>query len=313
MATVATSGSYDDLSNKPTIPAAQVNSDWNASSGVAQILNKPTLATVATTGAYSDLSGTPTIPDAVSGTNDGINWTSLTVGSDTYAIPQGGSGTSNIEVITTSATYADITAILAAGKVPVLTGIIDNRYFVANYTQSTSQSTYYYFTSIWINGTGSVTWGDVVRTFYWRVGTNNNWQNGNGVWFANGTNTLLNGAGSGNGSYNVCVGQNSWTGANKSNSIVIGYNSQNTIASSMSIDGDGNNQQRTLMLQDPDHLFFRNEKPSGSKTSLSDYANGKTLTQYLSEVLPTAPSTDGNYKLVCSVSNGVATYSWVAE
>lgn len=30
------------IANKPTIPAAQVNSDWNASSGVAQILNKPT-------------------------------------------------------------------------------------------------------------------------------------------------------------------------------------------------------------------------------------------------------------------------------
>lgn len=42
LATVATSGDYDDLTNKPTIPAAQVNSDWNASSGVAQILNKPT-------------------------------------------------------------------------------------------------------------------------------------------------------------------------------------------------------------------------------------------------------------------------------
>jgi len=82
LATVATSGSYTDLSNKPTIPAAQVNSDWNASSGVAQILNKPTLAAVATSGsytdlssrpalaavatsgAYSDLSGTPTIPAA---------------------------------------------------------------------------------------------------------------------------------------------------------------------------------------------------------------------------------------------------------
>ena len=45
-----------------SIPAAQVNSDWNVSSGVAQILNKPNLATVATSGAYSDLSGTPTIP-----------------------------------------------------------------------------------------------------------------------------------------------------------------------------------------------------------------------------------------------------------
>ena len=45
------------------IPAAQVNSDWNASSGVAQILNKPNLATVATSGSYNDLSNKPTIPD----------------------------------------------------------------------------------------------------------------------------------------------------------------------------------------------------------------------------------------------------------
>lgn len=36
------SGSYSDLSSKPTIPAAQVNADWNAVSGVAQISNKPT-------------------------------------------------------------------------------------------------------------------------------------------------------------------------------------------------------------------------------------------------------------------------------
>lgn len=43
LATVATSGSYNDLTNKPTIPSAQVNSDWNANSGVAQILNKPTI------------------------------------------------------------------------------------------------------------------------------------------------------------------------------------------------------------------------------------------------------------------------------
>jgi hypothetical protein len=36
-------GDYNTLLNKPTIPAAQVNSDWNASSGVAVILNKPTV------------------------------------------------------------------------------------------------------------------------------------------------------------------------------------------------------------------------------------------------------------------------------
>ena len=46
------------------IPAAQVNSDWNATSGVAQILNKPTLATVAMSGSYTDLTNKPTIPAA---------------------------------------------------------------------------------------------------------------------------------------------------------------------------------------------------------------------------------------------------------
>ena len=42
---VATSGNYDDLLNKPTIPDAQVNSDWNASTGISQILNKPQMTT----------------------------------------------------------------------------------------------------------------------------------------------------------------------------------------------------------------------------------------------------------------------------
>lgn len=64
LATVATSGDYNDLSNRPSIPAAQVNADWAANSGISQILNKPTLATVATTGDYSDLSNKPVIPAA---------------------------------------------------------------------------------------------------------------------------------------------------------------------------------------------------------------------------------------------------------
>jgi len=65
LATVATSGSYTDLSNKPTIPAAQVETDWNASSGMGQLLNKPTLATVATSGSYADLSNKPTLAQTV--------------------------------------------------------------------------------------------------------------------------------------------------------------------------------------------------------------------------------------------------------
>lgn len=34
---------YSTITGKPTIPAAQVNSDWNATTGVTQILNKPTV------------------------------------------------------------------------------------------------------------------------------------------------------------------------------------------------------------------------------------------------------------------------------
>jgi hypothetical protein len=67
--------SYNDLSNLPTIPTPQVNVDWNSSSGITQILNKPNLfsgnyadltnkpsySTVATTGEYNDLSNKPSI------------------------------------------------------------------------------------------------------------------------------------------------------------------------------------------------------------------------------------------------------------
>ena len=102
-ATVATSGSYDDLNNKPTIPAAQVNSDWNASSGVSQILNKPTLATVATSGSYSDLSNTPNLTTvATSGSYNDLN--------DKPTIPTKTSDLTNDSGFTTfSGDYDDLT------------------------------------------------------------------------------------------------------------------------------------------------------------------------------------------------------------
>lgn len=75
LATVATSGSYNDLLNKPTIPAAQVQSDYGQadSNAVDFIKNKPDLsvyarsndlAAVATTGDYDDLLNKPSIPAA---------------------------------------------------------------------------------------------------------------------------------------------------------------------------------------------------------------------------------------------------------
>ena len=58
--------------NKPTIPAAQVNSDWNSVSGVSQILNKPTIPaaqiqsdwTQANNAALDFIKNKPTIPAA---------------------------------------------------------------------------------------------------------------------------------------------------------------------------------------------------------------------------------------------------------
>jgi hypothetical protein len=53
---------YNSLTGTPTIPAAQVNSDWAAVTGVSQVLNKPVLSTVATSGNYNDLTNKPVIP-----------------------------------------------------------------------------------------------------------------------------------------------------------------------------------------------------------------------------------------------------------
>lgn len=52
-------GDYTSLSNRPTIPAAQVNSDWNATSGVAVILNKPTVPPL--TSLVVNPAGTPSL------------------------------------------------------------------------------------------------------------------------------------------------------------------------------------------------------------------------------------------------------------
>jgi len=67
LATVATSGDYDDLVNKPTIPAAQIQSDWNQSDNSAAdyIKNKPTNVSAFTNDAgyltqHQDISGLAT-------------------------------------------------------------------------------------------------------------------------------------------------------------------------------------------------------------------------------------------------------------
>ena len=70
LATVATSGSYADLSNKPTIPTnvSDLTNDSgyqtasDVSTAIAGKVDTADLATVATSGSYNDLSNKPTIP-----------------------------------------------------------------------------------------------------------------------------------------------------------------------------------------------------------------------------------------------------------
>lgn len=83
LATVATSGSYADLSNKPTIPTktSDLTNDSN-------FVSSTSLATVATSGSYSDLSNTPTIP-TVSDYNASLllsNWSSTAPYTQTVSV-----------------------------------------------------------------------------------------------------------------------------------------------------------------------------------------------------------------------------------
>lgn len=131
LATVATTGSYDDLVDKPSIPAAQLNSDWDATSGVTAILNRPNLATVATTGDYTDLVNKPSIPaaqvnadwDATSGVEQILNRPNLATVATTGAYSDL-TGTPTIPTVSDNvaklqygvATYAQVVAAFNAGK-----------------------------------------------------------------------------------------------------------------------------------------------------------------------------------------------------
>lgn len=86
--TVATSGSYNDLSNKPTIPTkvSDLTNDSGYITGIAwgDITSKPSFSDIAISGSYNDLVDTPTIPTKTSElTNDsgfitGISWDKVT-------------------------------------------------------------------------------------------------------------------------------------------------------------------------------------------------------------------------------------------
>lgn len=127
-ATVATSGSYNDLSNKPTIPSAQVNSDWSASSGVSQILNKPTIPTntnqltngsgfiTSSSLTWSNITGKPTIKrtETYSGTTNASGLVTITFGTAFAVAPNiqaniiNGADNQNIRITSITTTGATV-------------------------------------------------------------------------------------------------------------------------------------------------------------------------------------------------------------
>lgn len=90
LAAVATTGSYNDLDDKPSIPPAQVNSDWNASSGVAQILNKP---------AFGDLAFEDSVTVSEISALGLPSSTTYLRGDGTWATPAGGGGGGQVNSI----------------------------------------------------------------------------------------------------------------------------------------------------------------------------------------------------------------------
>ena len=143
LASVAFSGNYNDLTNKPTIPTktsnltndsnfvsntsyatastggvVKVGSGLSITNGVLSttgggvadavewnnVLNKPTFSTVATSGSYNDLSNKPTIPTVNNGTlTIQKNGTNVA----TFTANQSSNATANITVPTTVAELSD--------------------------------------------------------------------------------------------------------------------------------------------------------------------------------------------------------------
>ena len=144
-AVVLTASDVNALPDSTVIPAAQVNSDWNANSGVAQILNKPTLgtmaaenasnytptanlATVATSGSYNDLSNKPTIPTVNDST---ITITQGGVTKGTFTTNQGSASTIALDAggtTTGQSIDAEIVGTLTIADNSVVSGFSNNDY-----------------------------------------------------------------------------------------------------------------------------------------------------------------------------------------
>ena len=100
-----------------TVPAAQVNSDWNATSGKAQILNKPTIPTVPTNvSAFNNDAGYLTSHQDITGKQDKIT--------STNKLPA--ANVSGLATVATSGDYDDLTNKPSIPTVPTNVSAFNN-------------------------------------------------------------------------------------------------------------------------------------------------------------------------------------------
>lgn len=109
LAAVASSGSYTDLSNTPSIPAAQIQADWNQTntSALDYIQNKPTIPTVndATYSIKTDVSGTETTVSDFTANQSTADSITFVQGSNVTLTPDAANG--KITIAATDTTYSD--------------------------------------------------------------------------------------------------------------------------------------------------------------------------------------------------------------
>ena len=105
LSTVATSGSYTDLTNTPNLAVVATSGSYN------DLSNTPNLATVATTGAYSDLNGTPNLAAvATSGSyNDLSNKPTIPTKTSDLTNDSNFVASTSLATVATTGAYADLT------------------------------------------------------------------------------------------------------------------------------------------------------------------------------------------------------------
>jgi hypothetical protein len=129
------SGNYNDLTNKPTIPAPQIQSDWNQSNNLSLdfIKNKPTL----TNGTVTSVSGTGTV-SGLTLTGTVTSTGNLTLGGTLDKISTSVFGIGKVDGTTIAATNGVISSLITQGITSILPTTLDSTHHVAATTVGTT-------------------------------------------------------------------------------------------------------------------------------------------------------------------------------